>query len=156
MNFRGFVAALTAAIALAGCFDFGKPSGNPLGAPYTGPHACTLLTPAIAQSVIGKDAHRTQKMSPSSVVTQCQYNGKAGMITVEAGTWKWLKPTTSTTPVPGVGDQASADAFALIVRKGSRAISIDVSLLGPAALGDTSGQRVTREKDLAKKLLPKL
>lgn len=128
---------------------------GPFGTPYSGPHACALLTTALAQSVIGKDARRTRSAAPNKWETDCQYTSSTGFVTVKAGSWGWLKPMGKTAAVSGLGDEAWIGPMGLVVRKGERAISVLVAITGTYA-GQAAAQIETRQHNLEKGLAPKL
>ena len=142
----------------SGCSGGGPAASGgagPSGAAYSGPHACALLTAALAQSVIGNDARQSQNTKPSQFVTRCQYRSKLGNVSVEAGMWKWLKPLASSTPVPALGDEASINPMGLSVRKGDSGIRVVVAITGTFS-GAAADQDTARQSQLEKRLAPKL
>ena len=155
---------LSAAVLVteSGCSGGGPAAGGGggvFGAAYSGPHACTVLTAALAQSAIGSDAKLAQSIKPSQFVTQCQYRGKLGAVTVRTGTWGWLKTMSTGTPVPRMGDEASINPMGLFIRKGDRALAVQVSITGDfygAAADRDTARQYQLEKQLAPKLLSKL
>jgi hypothetical protein len=152
----GFIVLSAAVLAIeSGCSG----AGSPFGADYSGPHACALLTPALAQSAIGSDAKLAQSIKPSQFVTQCQYRGKVAAVTVRTGTWGWLKAMAAGTPLPRMGDEASINPMGLFVRKGDRGLTVLVSIYGEfsgAAADTVEARQYQLEKQLAPKLLSKL
>jgi hypothetical protein len=150
------LAALCASVVVAGTAAQAGPFGNP----YSGPHACALLTAPLAQSVAGKDARQTRSTTPSKFETLCQFTSRTGFVTLKAGTWGWLKPHPGQgTRVAGLGDEAWISPMGLVVRKGDRAINLLVAITGsytgPAA--DTvQARQYALEKGLAPKLLSAL
>lgn len=135
-------------------------AAGPFGDPYKGPQACHLLTAALAKSVIGKDAHLTRSTKPNAFETTCQYNSSTAFVTVEAGNWAWLKPFPGEgTKVARLGDEAWISSLELVVRKGDRAIKVDVAIVGTfngSAAASVTAREQALEKQLAAKLLKSL
>ena len=94
-----------AALSLAGC---------PFGAAYSGPDACALLTAPLARSVIGNQAHQVSSEKLSEFDTKCEYRNNLNDVTVEAGSWGWMKRTVhGGPPIAGLGDEAYMGAFGI-------------------------------------------
>ena len=154
------LSALIALFASAAAVTAGAAQSDQF-TPYKGPHACTLLTAALAKSVVGKGAHLTRKATPSKYKTQCQYTSSTGFVTVEAGTWAWIKPFPESQEkrVQGIGDEAWIRPIGLLVRKGDNGISVDVAIIGTysgAAADKVRAKQDQLEKSLAPKLLAQL
>lgn len=151
-----FLVALCASAVVAGTAAHAGPFGNP----YSGPHACKLLTAPLAQSVVGKDARLTRSTTPSKFVTNCQYTSGTGFVDVKAGSWGWLKPFPGQgTRVSGIGDEAWISPLGLVVRKGDRAINVLVAITGRfsgSAAKEVQARQYALEKSLAPKLLASL
>ncbi len=129
---------------------------GPFGNPYSGPHACELLTAPLAQSVIGKDARLKRSATPSKFETNCQYTSRTGFVIVKTGSWGWLKPFPGQgTRVSSIGDEAWISPLGLVVRKGDRAINVLVAIAGTFS-GSAADKVQARQDDLEKSLAPKL
>lgn len=141
-------------LGVVGCGGSSVPGGGgPSGGAYKGPHACQLLTAALAKSVLGSGVQRTRSAKPSSVDTQCQYRNAVGNVTVEAGNWAWIgkTPSSQAKPVSGIGDEASVSPLGLVARKGDRGIKVLVAITG-----EFSGAAATRIESRQAKLQQKL
>jgi hypothetical protein len=129
-------------------------TGCPFGGNYSGPVACTLLTAALARSVIGNQAKQTISEKLSEFDTKCEYRNGLNVVSVEAGGWGWFKHTVAGPAVPGLGDEAYMTPPGLLVRKGDRAVLVDVSVAD--RLGTPVAQTQAREDKLKKQLAAKL
>ena len=150
------LSALTALLASAAAVAPGAAQSGDF-TPYKGPHACKLLTPALASSVIGKGPRLTINKTPSKFVTHCQYSTKPAFVDVKAGTWHWINPFAGSDQqrVKGLGDEAWISPQGLYVRKGDNGISVNVAIVGTYA-GVAADKVQAKEYALEKALAPKL
>jgi hypothetical protein len=132
------------------------------GASTTGtPHACSVLSPAVAKGVIGKTAHRTRKAQPNPHMTQCVYTSKTGAITLLVGDWDFIKifgggsPGNPAKKVKHIGDEAYVTKTGLIARKGDRGVDVTV-LLAAGTFSGNAAKKLEARQAAAEKLAPKL
>ena len=144
-RWMAFVLGATAIAALTGC---------PFGGAYSGPEACALLTAPLARSVIGAQAKQTSSEKLSDYVTKCEYRNGLNTVSVEAGSWGWYSHTAKGPAVAGLGDEAYASPFGLLVRKGGNAILVDLSVSG--GFREPVAKAQAREDKLKKQLAAKL
>jgi hypothetical protein len=90
--------------------------------------------------------------------TKCEYRNNLNDLTVEAGSWGWMKRTVAGPPVAGLGDEAYLGPMGLVARKGDRGITVQVSIaerLG-TPVKQTEAHENRLKKQLAAQLLAKL
>jgi hypothetical protein len=171
-------AGVALVIAMAGCGSSSNgASGTASSAPETiatsaasvaSPallHACDLLTPAIAKTLIGATAHQTIRAQPNPHMTHCHYASGTGSVDVlVSDRWDFVNMGQEHVPgekaLAGLGDEAHINSVTLRVRKGSRGIEITATgaagtYMGAAADAEAAhGQAL--EIKTAKALLPRL
>jgi hypothetical protein len=172
-------AGVALAIAMAGCGSSSNTSSGttakvvesaaPSAAIEKAPallHACDLLTPAIARSLIGAAAHQTMRAQPNPHMTHCHYLGGTGSVDVMVSDrWDFIDNVAQQhmigdKAVAGLGDEARINSVTLRVRKGSH--GMEITATGPpgeyvGAAADTQTARgQALEIKTAKTLLPRL
>jgi hypothetical protein len=139
-----------AAVSLAGC---------PFGAAYSGPDACTLLTAPLARGVIGSQARQVSSEKLSEFDTKCEYRNGLNDVTLEAGSWGWMKRTVNGgPPIAGLGDEAYSGPFGVVARKGDKGITVQISLSEKldTPVSQTQAHEDRLKKQLAAQIVAKL
>jgi hypothetical protein len=171
-------AGIALAIAMAGCGSSSKgPSGTASSAPESAGssvaivaspallHACDLLTPAIARSLIGAAAHQTMRAQPNPHMTHCHYLGSGASVDViVSDRWDFVnvgqEHVPGEKPLAGLGDEAHVNSVTLRVRKGSHGMEITATGPGGTYTGAAADAETARGQALeiktAKTLLPRL
>ncbi len=159
------LAGLALAVCLSGCGP--KPSAAARGDGETAtptaatPNACDVLDAATARKYLGDGAVLRRKAQPNPRMTQCQYGSDKGVITVMVGPWSMIHMATSgDKPVAGLGDEAYVGPTGLYVRKGDRAIDLNVMVVAGEFWGkaadDVEAQTIAAEEKVAPDLLARL
>ena len=171
-------AGVVLAIALASCGSSSKGSSSiATSAPETAAssaataaspallHACDLLTPAIAKSLIGAAAHQTMRAQPNPHMTHCHYLGAGASVDViVSDRWDFINSgqehVPGDKPLAGLGDEAHVNSVTLRVRKGSHSMEITATGPGGTYIGAAADAQTARGQALeiktAKTLLPRL
>jgi hypothetical protein len=160
-------AGLALALVAAGCAPKPKAHGGEedQGAAQSeaaaGPKACDILTEATAKKYLGDGAQLRRNAQPNPRVSQCQWGGDKGVITVEVGPWDSIYVKTSDDKaVSGLGDEAYSNATGLYVRKGAVGLDINVIVASGefwgAAADSIEAQTLAAEKRVAPDLAAKL
>jgi hypothetical protein len=125
------------------------------------PHACDVLSDAIAKKAIGASAHVTRKAQPNRHETQCLYVSGGGSINLMVGDWPTIHRSSSffggEEAVPGIGEEAYLSKMhRLVVRKGERGFELGV--IGPSGeyWGQAADDQITRGVEAQKKLAQEL
>jgi hypothetical protein len=150
------------ALAVAGCGATGSSGLSQTSAP----NACKVLTPEIANSIIGP-SKLTRKAKPNPSMTQCVYTGKSGgSISILVGDWGPINEFGApgagfkSTKVHGIGDEAYVSSSGLVARKGSYGIDVtgfaQSGTFNGAAATNEEAQAAALEEEVAKKVLPSL
>jgi len=127
----------------------------------TARNACDVLSEASAKKLLGADAHLTRKAQPNPHMSQCQYTGGNGQITVMTGDWRMVHThNPADKAVAGLGDEAYQAPGGLFVRKGKVGMSINVMVASGEFWGKAAdsieAQTVAAERKTALELLPHL
>lgn len=161
------LAVLMAALAATACAPkptaagAGRSDGDTTRPLAATPNACDVLDAATARKYLGDGAQLRRKAQPNPRMTQCQYGSDKGVITVMVGPWSMVHMATSQDkPVTGLGDEAYASPGGLYVRKGERAIDINVMVASGEFWGkaadDVEAQTIAAEEKVAPGLLARL
>jgi hypothetical protein len=151
-----------AAVAVAGCGASGSSGLSQTSAP----NACKVLTPEIANSIIGT-SKVTRKAQPNPSMTQCVYTGKSGgSISILVGDWGPINEFGApgagfkSTKVKGIGDEAYVSSSGLVARKGDFGINVtgfpQAGSFNGAAATNAENQAIALEEEVARKVLPNL
>jgi len=119
-----------------------------VGCSYRGPKACDVFDAATAKSLLGTGAYIGRNIVRSPELSQCEWDGKGGAVTVWVGQWDEVDPGfDSEKPVPNLGDEAWKDPGEIYVRKGNAGLSVMSTVIG-----DNPAENLK----VAKLLLPRL
>ena len=101
------------------------------------PNACVVLDQATATQFLGAGTKLKRQAQPNAHMSQCQYAGPRGMITVMVGPWSMVHTASpNAKAVSGLGDEAYTSPGGLDVRKGQKGVTIDVE----TEFGEFSGK----------------
>jgi hypothetical protein len=118
--------------------------------------ACTILTKALAKSVLGASVKRTMDAQPNPKETHCQYQSHTSAVDLLVGPYSYVQDIDpSAKKVTGFGDAATASSSQFTVRKGSNGIDLMVSIAGSFS-GGAADRVEAKQLKLEEKLAPSL
>jgi hypothetical protein len=129
----------TQAAAATGAAEAAKAKIGAIKAQYdvATPNACVVLDKATATQFLGAGTTLKRQAQPNPHMSQCQYAGPKGMITVMVGPWSMVHTAAANAKaVTGLGDEAYSSPSGLDVRKGQKGVNIDVE----TEFGEFSGK----------------